>query len=259
MRITDKMITSCFPLGQNTVEYTLLLPEGGSPASCRGLVLWLHGRQERAAQILTHPLLEQLAEHHGFAVAIPDVPDTYYLNQSWNRAMTKTFLTSEFLPALQAKYSLPASPSGTAVVGISMGGFGSLLLGSRHPELFGKIASISGAFILNDVIIGNEEITGKGPKALSHFQNLFGDIPTLEDDPERNPEKAALQALADDRLPPVFLSCGTGDVLLYNRNRKLYTSLTAAGADVTWKEAAGSHQWECYEKILPELFVWLAG
>ncbi len=258
MRITDKMTTSCFPPGQNTVEYTLLLPEGGSPDSCHRLVLWLHGYQERAVQILQHPVLEQLAEHHGLAVAIPDVPDTYYINQPWNCAMTETFLTAEFLPALQEKYALSASRERTAVAGISMGGFGSLLLGSRHPELFGQMASISGAFILNDLLIGNPEVIGQWPGALSHFQNLFGDIPTLEEDPERNPEAAALQALTDGKLPPVFLSCGTGD-MLYSRNRKLYTSLTAAGIDVTWKETAGSHQWECFEKILPELFAWLAG
>ena len=52
MRITDRMTTACFPQGRNTIEYTLILPE-----NCRGLVLWLHGYQERSAQILQHSLV----------------------------------------------------------------------------------------------------------------------------------------------------------------------------------------------------------
>ena len=254
MRITDRMTTACFPPGRNTIEYTLLLPE-----NCRGLVLWLHGYQERSAQILQHPVLEQLAEQHHLAVAIPDVPDTYYMDQPWTECFTETFLTAEFLPALQTKYPLPHGTACTAVAGISMGGFGALLLGSRHPKRFGRIASVSGAYIIDGILIGNEEIVGKSPNAITHFQNLFGDIPSLDGDSNRNPEAAALYALSERTLPPLFLACGKDDRLLYSRNRSLLTRLENAGADVTWSEADGAHSWTCYEQILPDVFQWLAG
>jgi len=253
MRITDHIETACFPQGQNAIQYTLLLPE-----SCCRLVLWLHGYKERAAQILTHPVLEQLAEQYGLAVAIPDVPDTFYLNQPWTGCLTETFLCSEYLPALRAKYSLPVSPSCTAVAGISMGGFGALLLGSHHPELFGRIASVSGAYIIDGILIGNEEIVGKSPNAITHFQNLFGDIPSLDVDRNRNPEAAALYALSERTLPPLFLACGKDDIKLYPRNISLHDRLKEAGADITWAEADGSHTWDCYKKILPNLFSWLS-
>ena len=261
MRITDRMTTACFPPGRNTIEYTLILPE-----NCRGLALWLHGYQERSAQILQHrlkdelqqPLLEQLAEEHHLAVAIPDVPDTYYMDQPWTDCFTETFLTAEFLPALRAKYPLPDSPAHTAVAGISMGGFGAMLLGSRHPELFGRIASVSGAFIIYDLLIGNPEVIGSSPNAITHFQNLFGDIPSLDGDINRNPEAAALYALSERTLPPLFLACGKDDTLLYSRNRSLLIRLENAHADVTWFEADGAHSWGCFETILPDLFAWLA-
>ena len=253
MRITDRMTTACFPQDRNTIEYTLILPE-----NCRGLVLWLHGYQERSSQILQHPVLEQLAEKHHLAVAIPDVPDTYYMDQPWTECLTETFLTAEFLPALRAKYPLPHGTECTAVAGISMGGFGALLLGSRHPELFGRIASVSGAFIIDDLLIGNPEVIGSSPNAIAHFQNLFGDIPSLDVDLNRNPEAAALYALSERTLPPLFLACGKDDRLLYSRNRSLLTRLENAGADVTWSETDGGHSWECYKQILPDVFQWLS-
>ena len=249
MRITDYMETACFPPGKNIIEYTLILP-----ARCRMLLLWLHGYQERASQILSHPILEQLAYDHGIAVVIPNVPDTYYMDQPWNQALTETFLVSEFLPALRAKHALPAS---TAIAGISMGGFGSLLLGSRHPNCFEKILSISGAFIIEDLLIGNPEVIGNSANAILHFQTLFGDIPSLETNPERNPEVSALDTLAAGTLPPVFLACGTDD-MLYSRNLRLRRILEKEGASITWTEAEGSHHWDCFEKILPEAFTWLA-
>lgn len=253
MRITDHIETACFPQGQNTIQYTLLLPE-----SCCRLVLWLHGRKERAAQILTHPVLEQLAEQYSLAVAIPDVPDTFYLDQPWTGCLTETFLCTEFLPALRAKYSLPVSSSCTAVAGVSMGGFGALLLGSHHPELFGRIASVSGAYIIDGILIGNEEIVGKSPNAITHFQNLFGDIPSLDGDMNRNPETAALHACSEGTLPPLFLACGKDDALLYSRNQRLRNRLENAGANVTWSETDGGHSWECYKQILPDVFQWLS-
>ena len=252
MRITDSMTTGCFPGEHRTIEYTLILPE-----NCRGLVLWLHGYQERAAAILSHPCMEQLAERFGLAVAIPNVPDTYYMDQPWTECLTETFLTSEFLPSLRTKYPLPACRESTAVCGISMGGFGALLLGSRHPECFGRIASMSGAFIIEDLLIGNPEVVGSPSDSLPHFHNLFGDIPTLSGDSARNPEAAALEALAAGFMPPVFLSCGRND-MLYSRNLRLRSCLEEAGAEITWAEADGSHGWECFEKILPDVFGWLA-
>ena len=143
------------------------------------------------------------------------------------------------------------------MAGISMGGFGALLLGSRHPELFGRIASLSGAYIINDLLIGNPEVIGSSPNALTHFQKLFGDIPSLDGDMNRNPEAAAQAALADGSLLPVFLACGKDD-MLYSRNRRLLARLENAGADVTWAEAEGSHSWGCFETMLPEMFVWMS-
>ena len=138
-----------------------------------------------------------------------------------------------------------------------MGGFGALLLGCRHPDLFGRIASVSGAFIINALLIGNPEITGSSPDALSHFKNLFGDIPTLAADAGRNPESAAQEALEKGMMPPVFLACGKDD-MLYSRNLRLYRRLQEAGAQITWGEADGCHSWICYEKILPGMVAWRA-
>ena len=135
-----------------------------------------------------------------------------------------------------------------------MGGFGSLLLGSRNPDIFGKIAWISGAFIIDDLIIGNPEVTGGGHNIV-YFQNLFGDIPSLNECPDRNPMSAATRALKLGKLPPIFAGCGRHD-MLYSRNIRLRDRLTYLGADIKWMDTEGIHDWICFNRMLEPVFAW---
>ena len=247
MIVTDTFSTAL--LNVNTINYRIILPE-----TFHQTLLWLHGYKERSEDILSKSNLEQLAERYQTAIILPDVPDTYYLNQTWNDCYTEDFLILEFFPAMCKKYQLPHEKEQTYIAGISMGGFGSLLLGSRRPDLFGKIICISGAFIVDDILIGNPEVIGS-PDNFPHFQRLFGDFSTL-DSCEKNPVAASREALTKKKLPPVYLACGTED-LLYTRNTKLRNLLSESGADITWREAHGNHNWKFFNSILEDIFTWM--
>ncbi|MDX1951898.1 MAG: alpha/beta hydrolase-fold protein [Verrucomicrobiota bacterium] len=56
------------------------------------------------------------------------------------------FLIEELKPHIDRTYRTLKDPANTGVMGSSMGGICSLSLGWEHPEIFGKLASISGAF-----------------------------------------------------------------------------------------------------------------
>ena len=246
MRITEVIHTDLLP--EAKIPYSLILPTDPQ-TTC----LWLHGYRERAADLLS--VLEPLAEQHHIAVILPDVPDTYYLDQPWNACYTERFLITEFLPVVTARHNLPAE--NLCIAGISMGGFGSLLLGSHFPDLFRKIVCMSGAFILEDIQIGNPEVVGTDPNNVKHFQNIFGDLPALGDSVSRNPAVAACHALEAKQLPPVFMACGTED-LLYPRNVKLRNQLTALGANITWMEGAGNHTKQFFAPAMTCAFAWLS-
>lgn len=249
MKLTDTIQTNLLP--QNKMTYSAILP-----SNCEKVLFWLHGYRERAEQLLQHEDFVTLAEQHQIAILFPDVPDTYYLNQPWNHCYTEDFLISEFIPSVTEKYHLPNKKEQTFLAGISMGGFGSLLLGSHYPEHFHKIACISGAFILDDLLIGNPEVTGVASN-VTHFQVLFGDIPSLAEDPARNPGLAAMHALSSHLLPPVYLTCGTED-LLYPRNKKLRQQLQLAGANIAWSDARGNHDWNFFAPAIAQVIHWFA-
>ena len=237
-------------LPERELSYAILRPD-----ICKSTLLWLHGYKERSEELLADPLFKQLAEQYQAAIAFPDVPDAYYLDQWWNDCYTEAFLVREFLPHIAEQYRLPMDRNSLFLGGISMGGFGSLLVGAHNPHLFGKIACISGAFILDDVTMGNPEVVGSLSN-ISHFKKLFGDIPTLAEDISRNPLRAIEAMENKQTLPPVFLSCGRAD-LLYQRNAKLYYRLRDLSLDVSWYEAHGDHNWEFFRPAIVHAFRWL--
>lgn len=250
MVIKSKLQTALLSIP--TVTYAIVLP-----TTYKRTLLWLHGYQERSDDLLTHPHFEQLAEIYQTAIVFPDVPDSYYLNQSWNRCYTEDFIVKEFIPYITRKYQLPAVRNSMFLAGISMGGFGSLMIGAHNPSLFGKIACISGAFIIDDLLIGNPEVVGSLSN-IDHFRKLFGDIPSLADDVTRNP-LSAIETMKDKKsLPAVFISCGTED-LLYKRNAKLHYRMQDLKLDVSWHEASGNHNWDFFHKAIINLFEWLSG
>lgn len=56
------------------------------------------------------------------------------------------FLIEELKPKIDREYRTLPDAANTGVMGSSMGGICSLVLAWRHPEIFGRAASISGAF-----------------------------------------------------------------------------------------------------------------
>jgi enterochelin esterase family protein len=54
------------------------------------------------------------------------------------------YLLDEIVPFVDAQYRTLAAPEGRGVFGKSSGGYGALMLGMRHPEVFGAVACHSG-------------------------------------------------------------------------------------------------------------------
>jgi predicted alpha/beta superfamily hydrolase len=57
-----------------------------------------------------------------------------------------SFLIEELKPRIDADYRTRSDPANTGILGSSMGGICSLVLAWEHPEVFGRAASLSGAF-----------------------------------------------------------------------------------------------------------------
>ena len=131
------------------------------------------------------------------------------------------------LPLLiQELYPEVSTQSPLFISGLSMGGYGALRIGAKHPQLFQAFA-------------GHSSIT-----------TLDGMAPYLKDGLTDNlnqidrPEADVLHWLTTNRekLPPFHFDCGTGDDLI-TANRTLHQSLLDLHIPHTYEESPGAHEW----------------
>jgi S-formylglutathione hydrolase FrmB len=74
-----------------------------------------------------------------------DQPDPEYLDRGGDENW-ETALTSELIADVDARYRTIASRAGRAVLGVSAGGYGAMLVALHHPDLYAAVQSWSGYF-----------------------------------------------------------------------------------------------------------------
>ena len=89
------------------------------------------------------------SERLDMIVVMPDVGNSWYCNWAQSDEGQKNnwedFIVKDLVGYVDKTYRTIAKRDGRAINGLSMGGYGALTLGLRHPDLFCSIGSQSGA------------------------------------------------------------------------------------------------------------------
>lgn len=213
-------------------------------------LLLLHGYGGDENEWVDHSEIASLARKYRLTVVMPGCGDGYYED---TREPIGRFLGEELSEYLHTHFSLSDRCEDAAIAGVSMGGFGALLLGSRYSRVFGRIACLSGAFIIHDVAIGNPGVLRNAD--VRYFRRVFGDFETLEGS-DRDPVEEARRAVREQRMSPVYLLCGTGDMTL-SCTQRVRRELERMGAAVTAVTESGGHSWDFWNRHLDALLQWL--
>ena len=129
--------------------------------------------------------------------------------------------------------SFPARPGARwAIGGLSMGGFGAIRLGLKHPNRYCSIYAHSSAIHTQSVLA--ERMPALSPEALADMDCY---------------RWASRRMPAD--LPRLSFDCGTSDVLL-NQNRRFHEHLEGLGLPHTYREYPGGHTWDYWDTHVQE-------
>jgi len=129
------------------VSYAVLLPPGYESAGPLPLVLFLYGGGGSRQTLVEAQTVFTSCWSDGSAppvvLACASVGEfSYYLDHPDGRYRWERFLTEDFPRHLRATYRVRAGRESTALMGISMGGYGSLKIAFKRPELFGAVAAL---------------------------------------------------------------------------------------------------------------------
>ena len=206
----------------------------------------LHGLLGNYTDWVTGTRIQRWAEEKNLAVVMPSGDNAFYVNSRINNNDYGTFIGKELVEITRKMFPLSDKREDTYIAGLSMGGYGAVRNGIVYSETFSHIGGFSSA-------VHHFE---KDDKERFMVESLFGDMEkTLKTN--ASPTVAFEELLSEKRpVPKFYLSCGTEDGL-YDANIRLRENLIKNGADVTWDEEKGGHDWDFWDSQIKKFIDWL--
>ncbi|HYO99276.1 MAG TPA: alpha/beta hydrolase-fold protein [Pyrinomonadaceae bacterium] len=237
-------------LGRN-VRYAVSLPPSYDAKRTERypLVIFLHGLNNDERDWESHCIetkleaLRAASKVGEFIVAIPYGANSFYLNAQ-DGTRYEDAIVKDFLPFVDKTYRTTRSPRSRLIEGISMGGYGALLIAFKHPELFAGVAAHSAALFdeLPQPPKSPEDRSGKYRYDLA--VKLFGSPPDAAFFQANNPLYLARTNAANLKRLKIYFDIGQSDRYGFERgNQKLADTLKAAGVAHEYTLAPGAHGW----------------
>lgn len=215
----------------------------------------LHGIFGNYTDWVSGTKIQRWAEEKDLAVVMPSGDNMFYVNQEESHNFYGEFIGKELVDMTRKMFPLSRKREDTYIAGLSMGGYGALRNGLKYSETFGCIASLSGAMVVDHIAERTDDV----PffiDSRSFARSIFGDLDKAEES-DKNP-KWLVKKLKEEgkNIPRIYLTCGLQDSLL-EANREMRDFLKEQGADVTYAEGEGAHEWDFWNRSIKDVLEWL--
>jgi putative tributyrin esterase len=245
------------------MKYNIVLPEKYAQSTERFPVLYLlHGYSSNYTA-WARMGVPRYARDFDLIVVMPDAGNSWYVNWATSEEGQKNAwedgIVKDLIGHVDATYRTIARREGRAINGLSMGGYGGLMLGLKHPDMFCSIGSHSGAVAFAKQAgerMKNPNAPARPARSLSAQPNPAIGIEGFTSQVERSPKGKMWATVEDcaaydpfqlalkvpkDKLPHICIDCGTEDSLLKS-NQELMKVLMEHKIPFTYAESPGEHK-----------------
>ncbi|TWF47405.1 alpha/beta hydrolase [Neorhizobium alkalisoli] len=263
-------------------------PDGNAPQGGWPVLYLLHGHDgnENSWRDLgdIQATLDRLIENktiRPLVVVMPGVTNSWYVDSGavGGPGDYEMALTRDLRHQIENSLPVRKDREGRSIAGLSMGGFGALHLAYSHKDLYGAVASLSGAIwqnvpssdldkspaelkLIEDSAffhkVDRSTITSGVvlPSTGDHFSGAFGTPFDARLFNEKNIFTLVSQSIAEDEvLPATFITCGDDDsFFLWRGAVALHETLQAGGRPSELRITDGDHVWSLWKtSIVPAL------
>jgi S-formylglutathione hydrolase FrmB len=156
-------------------------------------------------------------------------PDTEWADSVDGKVRLESFIIDTVIPAVEGTH--PRDRAHRAIAGHSMGGYGAMNLGLRHPDLFGQIASSAGYYHIDD-----PDKMGGGTAAWAAANS-----------PDRHVVAGATSRVL------LITDAQEHDPLIQGEAQRYLDLAQAAGQHPTFVVAPGGHTWAMVASQIPAI------
>lgn len=244
------------------VQFSVYLPDGYDRANRVYPVLYLlHGYGDDETGWTQFGEVEHIAGKaiaEGSAtpmiIAMPDGGVSWYLNSYDGKVKYEDFFVKEFIPHIDKNFRTRPTKQYRAIAGLSMGGYGSLLQATKHPDMFSSCSALSSGVFTDEEVIaatdqmwgtvlgnlyGKKELTGKNRLTTHYQENSILNIVN----------NGNAEALGKVRY---YIDCGDKDFLIKG-NMALHAAMIDKKIAHEFRVREGVHSWSYWRTALPEV------
>mgnify|MGYP003914075213 FL=1 len=176
-------------------------------------------------------------------IVTPDGFQSFYINSGDGKTKYEDFFVKELIPHIEKNFKVKSEKRFRGIAGLSMGGFGSLILSLKHPDLFAAAAPLSAAVWSDNDIINLDKGMYNTLFAKSMGENLVGKDRLTETYLENSPfnyiQKKTKEELSKVRY---WIDCGDDDFLTAG-NALLHIELVKKNVPHEFRMRDGGHNW----------------
>jgi S-formylglutathione hydrolase FrmB len=192
-----------------------------------------------------------------FIIVAPAGENSFYMNAK-NGVRFEDAIIKDLVPHIEKTYRAMNTQAGRAIQGLSMGGFGALMLAFKHPEMFSSVSAHSSALFV-------ELPSTSGTDRRSQFMarlvgNIFGSPPDEEFFRANNPISLAESGAAAIKKSGIKIYFDVGEQDRYgfqDSNKALDERLTKAGIAHEYHMFPGGHGWEYMLSVADRSYTFL--
>jgi putative tributyrin esterase len=231
---------------QRDMPYRVILPASIPPNTKLPVVYLLHGGGGGYRDWSNYSDVARFAEQ-GLILVMPEGNSSYYVNAATRpKDRYEDYVTKDLIADVETRFPVATGRTNRAIVGVSMGGFGAVILGLKHPDVFAFVGGLSSALDVPSRRFSWHRIA----QYRAHAQ-IFGDW-NSETRRANNPYALA-ESINPAIAPYVYLTCGEQEGLL-SANRGFAALLKTRGLRYEFHAVPGGHDWGQWNRRLPALF-----
>lgn len=162
----------------------------------------------------------------------------------------ESYIIQELIPEIDKKFRTEAKREARVIAGLSMGGYGSLKFGFKHPDKFILVGSFSGA--LNAAAWDFNILGGTWKELTESIVGVYGNMES-QTRKENDIFKLASNVSAEQikSLPFVYVDCGTEDFLISD-NQNFGKILFEKKIPHEIRFLPGEHNWKFWDHSIEE-------
>jgi putative tributyrin esterase len=228
------------------MPYRVILPAVIAPNRKLPVVYLLHGNDGGFHDWSNNSDVARYA-NASLILVMPQGDESYYVNAAerpGNRY--EDYLVQDLSADIGARFPVAMGRANSAIVGVSMGGFGAVKIALSHPEVFAFAGALSPAIDVPRRRFSLRRIQQYRAQSL-----IFG--PWGSDTRRRDDPFLLARSVNASEAPYLFLSCGEAEGLLLP-NREFAAVLKERRLGYEFHAVSGGHDWKQWNDQLPSLF-----